>query len=90
MPNPKTERRRKVYIFLVAVIQTLLRKYMKFKLSKSDAFKKEKVHKYRPHPNIDYRFSTWRKSAISKIMPSTRPLPDTTNKGKPWVFTLKR
>jgi hypothetical protein len=66
-------------LFLVAVVQPPPRQPQKSSFSSRDASKKETMHKRRHHPIIDHRFSSWRKSSLTKIMPSTRSLADTTN-----------
>jgi hypothetical protein len=63
----------------VVQLTTPPRQHQKFSFTKSDASKKEIVQKHRRRPIIDLRFSPWRKSSLSKPMPSTRSLLGTTN-----------
>jgi hypothetical protein len=56
----KEEKSRYNDLFLVAIVQTPPRQHPKFKFSKSDASKKEAVHKHHSRPIIDHWFSSWR------------------------------
>jgi hypothetical protein len=75
----KKEKSRFSDLFPRAATLTPPRQHQKSSFSKSDASKKETVHKRRRRPIIDLRFSPWRKSSLTKAMPSTRSLPGTTN-----------
>jgi hypothetical protein len=65
--------------FLIAATLTPPREHQKSNISKRNASKKETVHKHRRYPIIDLKISPWRKSALTKTMPSTRSLSGTTN-----------
>jgi hypothetical protein len=65
--------------FLVSAALTPPRQHQKSSISKSDASKKEIVHKHRCRPIINLRFLPWRKLRVHKTMPSTKLLSERTN-----------
>jgi hypothetical protein len=77
--NYKQEKSRFSGQFLVAAPLTPPIQHQKSSFSKSDASKKETVHKHHRRPIIYLRFSPWRKSPLTKITSSTRTLSGTTN-----------
>jgi hypothetical protein len=87
--NNNKERSRYCDLFLVDALQPLSRQQQKSKFSKSDAFKKETVHKRHRRPIIDHRFSPWRKPVLSKQCLQQDHCQTQPIKAIPWIFTLK-
>jgi hypothetical protein len=69
---------KKKILAIVATTLTPPRQHQNSSFSKSDVFKKEIVYKHRHRSIIDLRFAL-EKVRVHKTMPSTKPLPGTTN-----------
>jgi hypothetical protein len=83
--DAQTQKRKKklnkVYysVSVLAAPQTSPRQHLKSKFSKSDAFKKEAVQKFRRHSDHRSLVFTLKKVSALETMPSTRLFPHTTN-----------
>jgi hypothetical protein len=62
----RKEKSRCSELFLVAAVLTQPIQHQKSSFSKSDASKKEMVHKHHHRPIKDLRFSPWKKFLLTK------------------------
>jgi hypothetical protein len=76
-------------LFHVAAAQPPPRQHQKFSFSKSDASKKETVHKHHRRLIIDHRFSPWIKSPLTKQCLQQGHCQTQPIKARPWIFTLQ-